>query len=156
MEWLQSAGTAHCQLCRCNNICTMLDCRRTAEYQPARVLRSLGDVGCLGDLGDPTLAGTGPRVDFSTGLKLGLELVLGPCWSSCPSSAPSDGAVDSTCLLRAGGCGDAGEWAGLLGELGLSAWSGPASASGTDQCWEMLQQTDCLTCLRQIGLPLAY
>lgn len=97
--------------------------------QPALVLRSLGDAGCLGDLGDPTLAGAGPLVDFSTGLKFDLELVLGPCASSSALSVPSAGADRLADLVDAGNSADVGDCAGPLGDLGLSAWSCPAKAA---------------------------
>lgn len=101
-----------------------------AKHQPALVLRSLGDAGCLGDLGDPTLAGTGPLVDFSTGLRFGLELVLGACsFSSSALSVPSAGADGSADLVDVGNSADVGDWAGPFGDLGLSAWSCPTKAA---------------------------
>ena len=126
----QPGYAKHHSKCTCGTHVTAEICRRR---QPALVLRSLGDAGCLGDLGDPTLAGAGPLVDFSTGLKFGLEQVLGPCSSSSALSVPSAGADGSADLVDAGISADVGDCAKPLGDLGLSAWSCPAKVAAKSE-----------------------
>ena len=87
-------------------------------------------------------------MDFSTGLTFGLELVLGPCSSSSALSVSSAGANRLADLVVAGNRADVGDCAGLLGDLGLSAWSRPAKAAAKSE-EESYHVTDMQTCVWQ-------
>ena len=89
---------------------------------PARVLRSMGDAGCVGDLGEPTLGGAGPLLDFRTGPKFSLELVPSSCSSGKLSTLLSAASEDPAALETDCGLEGNGDCGGLLAELGLSAW----------------------------------